>query len=132
MLRFLTLILVISLMGSAQANVPSAFIKLKNLKYVSPDKDKVRKQWNLFWRREENGEALKVPGKEYKDDHFCIFTVELLEDGKLDLDSMKLDEHNGNYSYNLKIIEFLRNKKYKFEVKNPKKVSKIEFRYLAF
>ncbi len=124
-------------MLASYATVPYAEIKFKNLKLDSKQKIQIDNAWFRYLK--ENQKALYSNDKnaikqKYKSDQFCRFNGELLSDGSIDLDSLKLEKHKKNFEFNLAAIDFLRKHDYKFAngKKNPNKKIKASFAYYSF
>lgn len=131
-LNSLLILLSLSLALPSLANLPITRVKLKNLKLVTQKEKQLNRSWANFIQSEENSSALKVPNKDYKDDQRASFIVELDDNGRIDLNTMKLDKHTNNFDYNLKIIEFFRKHDFEFTAPKAYENSVIEFIYLAY
>ncbi len=136
MQKIALLLIIISLGLPSLASLPSAEIKLKNIKLEKSLKNRINKNWTSYLK--EKPQLLQKDKKgtvqKYKSDQLCVFNGELLEDGSIDLNSLKLEKHRNNFDYNLAAIDFLRREDYKFpqgKKKTGEKV-KLEFSYLSF
>ncbi len=136
MQKIALLLIIISLGLPSLASMPSAEIKLKNIKLEKSLKNRINKNWTSYLK--EKPQLLEKDKKglvqKYKSDQFCVFNGELLEDGSIDLNSLKLEKHRNNFDYNLAAIDFLRREDYKFPQGKKKAGEKVilEFRYLSF
>jgi hypothetical protein len=132
----ITLLITISLGLPVLASMPSAEIKLKNIKLEKALKNRINKGWTAYLK--EKPQLLQKDKKgvvqKFKSDQLCVFNGELLEDGSVDLASLKLEKHRNNFDYNLGAIEFLRREEYKFPQGKKKANEKVilEFKYLSF
>ncbi len=119
----------------ASASQPSAELKFKNLKVSKGLQNRINKEWSLYLKSKDHIlHKSTADGKmdNYRSDQSCIFNGELLESGAIDLDTLKLQKHQQNYSYNLAAIEFLRAGDYKFSKRIPNKKLVVDFRYYSF
>ncbi len=135
--KIAVLLIIISLGLASEASVATALIKTKNLKLSHSQKKRINKEWTLYLKEKSSvlyprdASGLKAA---YRSDQLCIFNGELLDDGAVNLDSLKLEKHNNNFEYNLAAIEFLRRQNYKFpnaKKKTDKKIVLI-FKYLSY
>jgi len=127
---FIILLTLLFFIIPAYGYYPSGVIKLHNAKILKSNSDRLGSQWLHFL--DEKPEILKSKTKNFKEDQYCKFSAQLNEDGQINLDSLKLLKHKNNFLYNLRAIEFLRANSFKFQIKNPKKLMEIEFKYFAF
>lgn len=123
----LTLILVFS---PAQAIYPKAKLKIHNAKLRGLKSEKLNKLW--FDYISEYPKILQAKGKEYKVDQYCTYSVELNQDAKLNLSSIKLVKHKKNLDYNLKAIQFLRENEIQFTKRDAGKSIRLDFIYDSF
>ncbi|MDA0771699.1 MAG: hypothetical protein O3C63_02020 [Cyanobacteria bacterium] len=114
----------------ALAIYPTAKVKIHNAKLKSGKKDSLSNKWLDYI--EEEPELLQAKDKDYKVDQYCSFSIEATEDGKLNLESIKLLKHENNIAYNLKAIQFLREREITIKQKNTTKPIELEFLYLSF
>jgi hypothetical protein len=130
-MRFFLLILtLIFLIIPAYSYYPSGVIKLHNAKVQKSNIEKLGDDWLRFL--DEKPEILKSKTKNFKEDQYCKFSAKLDSEGHINLDSLKLLKHKGNFVYNLRAIEFLRTNNPKFKIKNSNKNLELEFKYFAF
>ncbi len=109
---------------------PSGEVKLHNAKIKSISKDKLDSSWFDFIY--ENSDALIAPGKKYKVDQYCSYSLDLDAHGKVLIDSIKLLKHKQNFKYNLKVIQFLRETELVFVRPDATKPIELEFIYNSF
>ncbi len=133
---FLALVLSASCLAS-RASKPSAEIKYTNLIVEKKLKNQISKDWADFLKSKPN--ILYKTSKDgkpeiYKSDQRCVFNGDLLESAAVNLETLKLENHQQNFNYNLAIIEFLRQGEYKFPSgkKKPDQKIKLDFRYYSF
>lgn len=114
----------------AIAIYPRGKVKLHNAKLLSHKKEALGNAWLKYL--DDYPELLYKTGKDYKVDQYCSFEVQANDKSGFDLDSIKLAKHENNFAYNLKAIQFLREKSLKIKQKNPEKPIEIEFIYYSF
>lgn len=125
----LVLVLVLA-SNPSLAIYPSGTIKLHNAKLISHKKDALSNAWLKYL--EADPKILYQKDKDYKIDQYCSYTIETDPQGSFVLDSIKLLKHKNNIDYNLKTIQFLRERKIKVKQKNSSKPIEIEFIYSSF
>ncbi len=139
-MRFLALALIsLSLCLSSLATAPYAEIKFENLKISRKLQKRINREWFAHLKNKKellyNLDKTSNQKQNYKSDQVCLFNGDLLEDGSIDLSSLKLiKQKTNNFDYNLAAIDFLRTAAYKFPEGKKQKNSKIKlsFRYFSF
>jgi len=114
----------------AQAYYPSVKINFDNVKLKRSTTESYQDRFIEFL--EEFPEILKPEGKKFKVDQACTFSIELEEDGKYKMETIKVEEMGTNIPYNLKAIEFLRQNPLELTKHEPDESVTIEMKYLAF
>jgi hypothetical protein len=112
------------------AYYPSVDFKFKNVKIKTSHLEEYQNKFLEFLK--EYPDVLRPEGKKYKQDQSCTFSLDLDEDGKFLIETIKVEKMGKNIGYNLKAIEFLRNNPIKLVKRNPDKPIFIEMKYLAF
>lgn len=126
----LILLLCFSFASPALAYYPKASLKFKNLKLKNKDEIQLEEKFLEFFA--EYPEVLKEKGKEYKVDQYCKLSMELNEEGLIDINSIQLLESAKNFAYNLKLFDFLRGLNRRFVKKEADEPVVISFKYYAF
>lgn len=130
MLRKAFLLILISLFLPVQAYYPTVSIKFDNVKIKHRTNDNYEDKFLLFIA--DFPEVLTPENKKYKIDQACKFNIELDEEGKYLMNTIKVEEMGNNISYNLKAIEFLRQNPIKLTKRDADKSVSIEMQYFAF
>lgn len=124
------LIFLILISLPVQAIYPNAELIIHNAKLKGMKAEKLDKLW--FDYISDYPKILQKKGKDYKVDQYCSFSVEVNEDGKLNLNSIKLLKHKKNLDYNLKAIQFLREHEIQLAKRDAGKQIKLDFIYHSF
>lgn len=126
----ITLVLLTS--QSILAYYPSMKLNFKNVKIKRSEKEKIKVA--LLEYLEEKPEILKADHQRYKVDQYCLYEMDLKpETNEIDLSTIKVLDDKTNLSYNLRIIEFLRQyKNIDLKKKEADQPIQIAFKYFAF
>lgn len=126
----LALSLISAIFCSRAEATPQYKINIKNAKVTKAKRQEIWESWVRFLRK--NREVLLKPGKEYTVDHKCKFEARLDDKGFVDIESLELGKHSGNFAYNLKVVEYLKKNPLELKIKKKDKPLELEFIYLAF